>query len=88
MKFTFTIEAVISMHIDVEAETLEAAFEEAKNSPTQSLCHQCAHGAEGEWNTSGELDADPASSKLVDCLIDGGDATDIATLAAKWEGGT
>lgn len=66
MKYTFCVETMISLHLTVEAETLEAAVEEAKNSSTMSLCHQCARGEPDEWSTSGELDDDPASAYLVD----------------------
>jgi len=69
-KYSFVIEAVISMHIDVDAGSLQAAIEEAKSRGPQSLCWQCARGDPDEWSTSGELDTDPSMSKLVDCCVD------------------
>jgi hypothetical protein len=64
-KYGFVINATISLHIDVEASSFEEAVELAQSAPVMSLCHQCARGDDGEWNTSGELDGDPASSELV-----------------------
>lgn len=69
-KFSFSIEAVISMHIDVQAETLEEAVEKAQNSPVQGLCYQCARGEKDCWNTSGELDCDPTFSAPVFVTVD------------------
>jgi hypothetical protein len=63
-KYGFVIEGVITMHLDVEADSLEAAVEVAQASAVMSLCHQCAHGNADEWSTSGELDCDPESAVL------------------------
>lgn len=70
-KYQFVVEATITMGTDVEADTLEQAIEIAKGRCTMSLCYECAHGEEGCWNTSGELDADPENSKLVAASVDG-----------------
>lgn len=63
-KYGFVIEAVISMHLDVEADSLESAVEVAQASAVMSLCHQCARGEINEWSTSGELDCNPESAVL------------------------
>lgn len=85
-KYFFTVEATITMTVDVIADTLEAAIKKARGRPTQSLCHQCAHGEKGAWNTSGELDADPASSPVVDAGVgDGG--LDIDVVKKLWAEG-
>jgi hypothetical protein len=65
MKYTFIVNAVISMHVDVEAVDLDAAVKAAQAASVQGLCHHCAKGSQGKWSTSGELDTDPASSTLV-----------------------
>lgn len=49
----------ISVHVDVEARTREEALEKAAEADVQPLCHQCADGEPGCWNTSGELDGTP-----------------------------
>lgn len=73
-KYGFVINATISLHIDVEAASFEEAVELAQCAPAMSLCHQCAHGEEGEWNTSGELDCDPEGSELVAAYVNGEEA--------------
>ena len=82
-KFMFVVEVGISMNIEVDAKTLEAAIKIAKDSPVMSLCHQCARGDPGEWCTSGELDGDPASGELVQATIDG-EEQPINTVKKKW----
>lgn len=74
-KYTFVTNPVISMHIDVEAANLEEALHDAEMASVQSLCYHCARGEEGSWNTSGELDADPSSSELVDAQCGEEDVT-------------
>lgn len=50
----------ISMYIDIEAESPEAAKEAARGAPVMHLCHHCSGvGDDGEWRTSGDLDGDP-----------------------------
>lgn len=68
--YTFVVETTISMHIDVEATSLQRAVALAQSSSTQSLCHQCARSEPNEWSTSGELDCNPVTSPLVDCYVD------------------
>lgn len=71
MKYTFSATGTISLHVEVEADSLEEAVEKAKEAPIMGLCHQCAStGDEGEWRTSGELDCDPTYSDLTELLID------------------
>ena len=77
-KYTFVVNTMISLHIDVEAETLEEAVELAQEAPTMSLCHHCARTHKSEWSTSGEIDGDPAGSKLVDFLVDDDEARHVA----------
>lgn len=68
-KYTFVIDAMISMHVDVEANTLEEAIAKAQEAPMQGLCHQCSKGEQGEWSTSGEFDTDPINSRLSEVLV-------------------
>jgi hypothetical protein len=63
-KYTFVVEATISMNCEVEADSLDEAVELAKEAPIQSLCHQCAKGEPESWNTSGELDFDVTGTSL------------------------
>jgi len=84
-RYCFVINATISLHTDVEAESLEEAIEEAKGRVVMSLCHQCAAGepdSRDEWRTSGELDTDPSGAELVDLIVEdlGG-----ANAAAEYE---
>jgi hypothetical protein len=70
-EYCFVVNATISMHCEVEAESLEEAVEKAQQAGVLSLCHQCAQGEKGQWNTSGELDCgdDPSEWELVDLHI-------------------
>lgn len=87
-KYTFVIEATISMHVDVEADSLEEAVALAKEAGPQGLCHQCAgsRGYQGEWKTSGEFDCDPPSSPLLGVYIDDEDfqGPKFLKLAEQW----
>jgi hypothetical protein len=83
-KYGFLIEATISMGIDVEADSLEEAIEQAQKASVMSLCHQCAHGEEGAWNTSGELDCgDPGTAVLVAVYCDG-EEVDLEVARKGW----
>lgn len=77
--YTFIVEATISMHVDVSAPDLATAVKKAQHAATMSLCHQCAASQRGEWSTSGELDAEPTLSPLVDAYVDG-ESIDLATI--------
>jgi len=79
----FVVETVISMNIEVEADSLEAAIEIVKDAPVISLCHQCAGGDPGEWCTSGELDCDPSSCELVYCTMNG-EEQPIKDVSKRW----
>lgn len=74
MKVLFTVEARISLNVTVEADTLDEAIERAKEAPVMHLCHQCAEGYVEKWSTSGDLDCDPSSARLVDVAVEGVDA--------------
>lgn len=81
MKYAFVIEAVISMSVDVDAESLEEATEMAHEAPVMSLCWQCSRGEPGEWRTSGELDCIPVESKLVGVYAgDDGEELDVSEV--------
>lgn len=82
--YSFSIEAVISMHVEVEAISLDEAVQKAKRAPVMSLCNQCARGDAGVWITSGELDADPTGCVLVDVLVDG-EPISIEKAKDAWE---
>lgn len=69
-RWVFVTNVTISMHTEVEADGIDAAIEAARCRGVVSLCHQCAHGEPGAWNTSGELDGDPACSPLVEVTVD------------------
>lgn len=69
--YSFIVASGISLHINVEASSVDEAIEIAGESGIMSLCHYCARGSEGEWSTSGELDCDPYSAPLEDVLVDG-----------------
>lgn len=85
-KYYFTVEATITMSVDIEAPTLAAAVKKAQAAPMQGLCHQCAEGERGEWNTSGEFDADPANSPLV-AVGEGDGELDLEEVKKLWEAG-
>lgn len=87
VKYTFVIEATISMHTEVEADSLKKAIKIAQSRPTQSLCWQCSKGEEEcAWSTSGEFDADPSGSPLVEVYADGEDMDELLSAAqAEWE---
>lgn len=85
-KYYFTVEAMITLTTEVEAPTLEAAVKKAQERAAQSLCHQCAHGEKGTWNTSGELDADPTNSPLVSAGV-GNTELDLKEVKKLWEAG-
>lgn len=52
-------EVTISMSVVVEARDEIHARELASEAPMMSLCHQCAHGEDDCWSTSGEFDGEP-----------------------------
>lgn len=82
-KFTVVATITISVHTDVEAETLKEAFEEAKKRGMISLCHQCARGEDDrEWVTSGELDGLP--DELLGVSKDGKDVKITKRVQAQW----
>jgi hypothetical protein len=83
MRYSFQVEAVISMNVEVDADSFEDAVEMAQGAPVMSLCWQCARGDKGCWNTSGELDADPAEAKLVSVITDDGYDDEDALAQAK-----
>jgi hypothetical protein len=83
MKFSFQVETTISLYTEVEAESLEEAVELAKKNGVQGLCHQCARGDPDCWNTTGELDCDPITCKLVDVQQDG-ESVELATVEELW----
>lgn len=87
-RYTFVVNAVISMHVDVDAATMDEAIEEAQAASVMTLCHQCARGDKGCWNTSGELDTEPASAELVEVLVDGEMVTayELLDVEARWAG--
>ena len=85
-KYYFTVEATITLTAEVEAPTLKAAVKKAQERATQSLCHQCAHGEKGAWNTSGEIDADPTNSPLVSAGV-GDDELDLEAVKKLWAEG-
>jgi hypothetical protein len=86
--YTFVVQATISLHVTVQAETLESAKEAAQAAGIMGLCHQCARGRDGEWCTSGELDCDPASSPLVEVTVDHEllPPQALESLAGDWAG--
>ena len=79
-KYSFVVGATITLHVDVEAESLDEAIEFAQGASVMSLCHQCSRGDLGEWSTSGELDADPASAQL-ECVYADDEELDDEELA-------
>lgn len=83
-EYTFVVEAIISLNFTVEAEDRHEALAKAQSASVMGLCHQCAHGEEGEWCTSGEIDADPTVSRLVEALEDGNCI--LKTFVEDWEG--
>lgn len=69
--YAFVIEATISLGVEVEAESLQAAVEKAQSADFATFCHQCSGGKPGQWGTS-ELDCGPTNEcNLVDAFIDG-----------------
>ena len=87
-KYIFVVNATISMHVEVEAESLQEALEEAQTRGMMGLCHQCSRGDEGCWNTSGEIDADPVYSPLVEVIADGEvlEGKNLRTTKKIWKG--
>lgn len=49
----------ISMFVDVQAESIQEAWDLAERAPMMSLCHQCCRAEPGQWSTSGEIDGEP-----------------------------
>lgn len=70
--YILVVNTSISLHTAVDAPSLSEAIEIAKRRAVMSLCHHCSNkDDEAEWVTSGELDGDPATSPLVDVVVDG-----------------
>lgn len=80
-QYTFVVEATISLNVTVSAASLAEAIAKAQKAPAQGLCHQCARGEKGHWNTSGELDCDPTYGPLVEVYV-GDDVLDEERLEA------
>lgn len=71
-KYQFTVESIITMTTEVEAENLEDAIQIVQDRDVQTLCHQCSRpDYEKEWRCSGDLDTDPICSPLVEVFVDG-----------------
>ena len=85
-RYSFVGEGTISLSVDVEAESMEEAIRIAQRAGLQSLCHQCARGEDGSWNTSGELDCEPAQAALVQVDVDGEilEGAELAAVQRAW----
>lgn len=59
MKYMVSGQMTISIWIEVEADSPEAAREAAGDASVVELCNYCATAKDGVWNTSGELDGTP-----------------------------
>jgi hypothetical protein len=82
-KYGFVVEALITLQVSVEADSLEEATEAAQSMSVMSLCHQCAHGNDDEWSTSGELDCDPAGCVLLAVYCDD-ECVDLEAAREVW----
>ena len=64
-RFIVTGEMTISVHTEVEADTMGEAIKIADGRPAMGPCYHCARSAseesEEEWRTSGELDGMPVN---------------------------
>ena len=87
-RYTFTVHATISLLVTVEADSLAEAVDKARDCPTLDLCHQCGRGQDGTWNTTGELDCDPAGSELTSIAVDDDEIprSTFKRVAKKWNG--
>jgi hypothetical protein len=85
-KYTFAVEMPITMSVDIEADTLEEAVEQAKAAHVIRLCNQCSDTREGEWSTTGELDGDPQSCAINEAWKDD-KPQDLEELQDLWDGG-
>lgn len=64
-KYRISGQVTISIFTEVEADTPEAAIEEAEGRPMKRLCWSCSDSKteDEEWVTSGELDGTPQEMK-------------------------
>jgi hypothetical protein len=88
-KYLFTVQATISLLVEVEAESVAEAVEKAQEAPVMRLCHKCAdgqpRGEDAQWRTSGELDCgDPAGFKLIN--VHTFHPSDFEQVKKLWEG--
>jgi hypothetical protein len=84
MKYTFSVEATITLCTEVEADSLEEAVAKAQDRGVQSLCHQCADGHyPTRWSLTGELDCEPAVMPLSDVDCDG-ESVDMSRAHELW----
>ena len=86
--YRLVTEITISMSVEVQAASLDAAMEKASEAPVQGFCHQCVRGEPECWNTSGELDGDPNAGPLNAVYVDGEELAGAALkrAAKKWSG--
>ena len=82
-KFTFVTNATISLHLEVEADTVEEAAEKALECSVMGLCYECAGSHHNEWSTSGELDTGTPGTlvelwKDDECLSQGDEDFELA----------
>lgn len=94
MKYTFVINATISLGIEVEAGSLEEAVELAQQADYRGFCHKCSGHEPGKWSPGGELDCGaPSDCELVDLHLSGEAIGSPAAVAAYdracelWDGG-
>ncbi len=71
MKFTFVVEGRISLHCDVEADSLDEAIAKAQHAGRSRSAATARAARTTSGGTSGELDCDPAGSELVEVCVDG-----------------
>jgi hypothetical protein len=70
-KYSFIVDANVTLVTTVEADDLKAAIAIAKKRDVQNLCETCSPQGDNEWTLEGNLDCDVADFELMDLALDG-----------------
>jgi hypothetical protein len=84
MKYTIVVDTRVTMHLEVEAESLEDAIDKAKDLGSSQICSRCSHGEEGEW-VPGSFEEYPGDSPIVE-IWEGGNQVPTSEARGAWGG--
>ncbi len=90
--YSFAVSGLVGLHVEVEADSVEDAIEQAQSMGAQSICHHCssANHQVDVWKLSDGISAEPGGCELEDVTIEGEELSDAdrEAIIAKWNENT